>query len=242
MKVRARAAMRDAEKKHRDVWEHAQAEAEAELADLRREAHRLRLQLQAARERGIAEPAREVIEAALSLPGIKVPPTPMVPEPEPEIPQPAHVELGAEVLVPRLGLPGRVLAIRDDTVEVEVLGRRVHMPLRELEGATRPTSSERRAAQPERAPTITLATPRGDVPYQLDLRGMRRDEAIERLEEYLENASLAGMAEARIVHGKGTGAIRQAVRDELRRSQYVTRFAPEPDSAGGDGATQVWLK
>ena len=52
--------------------------------------------------------------------------------------------LGAEVLVPRLGLPGRILAIRDDTVEVEVLGRRVHMPLRELEGATRPTSAERR--------------------------------------------------------------------------------------------------
>jgi DNA mismatch repair protein MutS2 len=118
----------------------------------------------------------------------------------------------------------------------------VRMPLQELAGATRPTSAERRAAQPERMPTITLASPRGEVPYQLDLRGMRRDEALERLETYLEDASLTGLPEARIVHGKGTGAIRQAVREELRKSQYVARFAPEPDSNGGDGATQIWLK
>jgi len=143
--------------------------------------------------------------------------------------------------VPRLGLPGRVLTIRDDTVEVEVLGRRVRMPLQELEGAARSTAAERRAVQPERLPAIAIATPRGEVPFQLDLRGMRRDEALERLEQYLEDASLTGLAQARIVHGKGTGAIRQAVREALRRSPHVTRFAPEPDASGGDGATLVWL-
>ncbi|HLZ27414.1 MAG TPA: endonuclease MutS2 [Chloroflexota bacterium] len=239
MKVRARAALREAEQKHREVWEHAQATAEEELAELRREAHRLRLQLQAGR--GYSEPAREAIEAALRLPSFATPPTRVVLEPEPETAHAARVELGAEVLVPRLGLPGRILAIRDDTVEVEVLGRRVHMPLRELEGATRPTSAERRAAQPEGPSASVLATPRGDVPFQLDLRGLRRDEALEQLELYLENASLAGLAEARIVHGKGTGAIRQAVRDTLKKSQYVSRFAPELDPSGGDGATQIWL-
>ena len=49
----------------------------------------------------------------------------------------------AEIVVPRLGLPGRVLAIRDDDVEVEVMGRRVRMPLRELEGATRASAASR---------------------------------------------------------------------------------------------------
>src|SRR5207248_5003160 len=131
-------------------------------------------------------------------------------------------------------------AIRDDDVEVEVMGRRVRMPLSDLEGATRPPSRERR--EMERAPAVALASSRGDVPLQLDLRGLRRDEALERLETYLEDASLGGLPEARIVHGKGTGAIRQAVRDTLRRSQYVARFSPEPDSSGGDGATQAWLK
>jgi DNA mismatch repair protein MutS2 len=243
LKVRARGLLRDAERKHRDVWEKAQASADEELAELRREAQRVRLQLQAARAMGIAsEPARGAIEAALNLPRFEAPPAPVAPEPEPAPGAPARVEAGAEVMVPRLGLPGTVISVRDDTVEVEVLGRRVRMPLRELEGATRPTSADRRAAAPERTPTLAIASPRGDVPYQLDLRGFRRDDALERLEQYLEDASLVGMPEARIIHGKGTGAVRQAVRDALRRSQYVTRFAPEPDASGGDGATQVWLK
>ena len=244
MKVRARGLLRDAERKHREVWEQAQAAADAELADLRREAQRLRLQLQSARTAGRGEPAREAIDAALALSSLEVPSAPVAPEPEE--PEPVEVETaikpGSEIVVPRLGLPGTVMSIRDDTVEVEVLGRRVRMPLRELEGATRPTSADRRNAQRERPPPVAVASPRGEVPYQLDLRGLRRDEALERLEQYLEDASLIGMPEARVIHGKGTGAIRQAVRERLRRSQYVARFAPEPDASGGDGATQVWLK
>jgi DNA mismatch repair protein MutS2 len=239
LKVRARGLVREAERKHREVWETAQAAADQELAELRREAQRVRLQLQSTRS---VAPAREAIEAAMSLHSVAAPPSPIEPEPEVEPAAPAHVQVGAEVMVPRLGLPGRVTAIRDDSVEVEVLGRRVRMPARELEGAVRPTSAQRRRAQPEREPTIAVASPRGEVPYQLDLRGLRRDEALERLEQYLEDASLIGMPEARIVHGKGTGAVRQAVRDTLRRSQYVARFTPEPDASGGDGATQVWLK
>jgi DNA mismatch repair protein MutS2 len=70
---------------------------------------------------------------------------------------------------------------------------------------------------------------------------MRRDEALERLEQYLEDASLAGLPGGRIVHGKGTGAIRQAVRERLRSSSVVARFAAEADPSGGDGATQVWF-
>lgn len=243
LKIRARGLLREAERKHHEVWEQAQATADQELADLRREAHRVRLQLQSARSAGLTESARQAVDAALNLPQrLDVPAVPVVPAPEEAPPEAATVAVGAEVMVPRLGLPGRVMSVRDDSVEVEVLGRRVRMPLRELEGATRPTSAERRAAQPERLPAIAVASPRGDVPYQLDLRGMRRDEALERLEQYLEDASLVGLPEARIVHGKGTGAIRQAVREALRRSQFVARYAPEPDASGGDGATQVWLK
>ena len=238
LKVRARGLLRDAEKQHREVWESARAAADQELTELRREAQRLRLQLQSARSSSLA---RETIEAAMTLPSVSAPPSPVISEPEPESTSPATVQVGAEVMVPRLGLPGRIVAIRDGSAEVEVLGRRVRMPLRDLEGATRPTSQERRAAQPEHQASVAVASPRGEVPYQLDLRGMRRDDAVERVEQYLEDASLIGMPEARIIHGKGTGAVRQAVRDALRRSQYVAHFAPEPDASGGDGATQVWL-
>ncbi|HEX8969763.1 MAG TPA: Smr/MutS family protein, partial [Chloroflexota bacterium] len=242
LKARARSMLRDAERRHREVWEHAQEAAEHELAEVRREALRVRQQLQAARASGWTEPARETVDAALSLRPIQPPPAPIPPEPEPEAVQPASLQPGAEVMVPRLGLAGRIIAIRDGTAEVEVLGRRVRMPLRDLEGATRPTSAERRATQPDQAPSLMVASPRGEVPYQLDLRGLRRDEALERLEQYLEDASLVGLPQGRIVHGKATGAIRQAVRDALRRSQYVARFSAEPDASGGDGATQVWLR
>src|SRR5207302_2181199 len=89
LKVRARTLLRDAERKHREVWEQAQAAADAELSELRREAQRLRLQLQTARTTGRGDPARgdparEAIEAALTLPGIDVPAAPLAPEPEPE--------------------------------------------------------------------------------------------------------------------------------------------------------------
>jgi DNA mismatch repair protein MutS2 len=242
LKHRARAALREAEKQRREVWENAQAEAEQELSALRREAQRLRLQLQASRERGRqgVQAGRAAVEAALSLPGLSsVPAMPAEVEPEAEEAEAATIAPGQEVLVPRLGLPGRVLGVRDGEVELEVLGRRVRMPARELEGASKPTSAERRAVQAVHP--VAVASPRGDVPYQLDLRGLRRDEALERLEQYLEDASLAGLPSARIVHGKGTGAIRQMVRDLVRRSRHVTRFEPEPDAQGGDGATAVWL-
>src|SRR5205823_7421054 len=109
MKVRARAALRDAEKKHREVWEHAQAAADEELADLRREAHRIRLLLQSARERGPSEPARDAVEAALSLPSLATPPAPLLPEAEPQAAEPATTRRAAEPAVPRPGLPRRLL-------------------------------------------------------------------------------------------------------------------------------------
>jgi DNA mismatch repair protein MutS2 len=88
---------------------------------------------------------------------------------------------------------------------------------------------------------VAVAAPRGDVAYQVDLRGQRVEEALEQLEQHLADAALAGMPQLRIVHGKGTGALRQAIRNELRGSRHVARFEPEPDSQGGDGATLVWL-
>lgn len=240
LKHEARAALRTAELQRRELWEQTRAAADESLAELRREALRVRQELQT---RGPRRDALAAVDEALALPSIAPPPEAPVAQPveEREEPVPAALRPGAEVQVARLGLPGTVLAVRDGEVELEVLGRRVRMPVAELAGATRPTAAERRAAAPEPLLRVALATPAGDVPFQLDLRGLRRDEALERLDTYLEDAALAGLPQARIVHGKGTGAIRQAVRERLRQSGSVSRFAPEPDGGGGDGATAVWL-
>lgn len=246
-KARARQLLKQAERQHQEVWQTAQEQAEAELSELRREAHRLRLQLQSG---GRGSDARAAVEAALSLPALQARPTPsLVPEPdaeEEEAAQAATFDLGASVLVPRLGVPGRVVALRGNEVELDVLGRRVRVARSELDGATRASAADERRAERERAPVarrppVMVASDRGDVPLTLDLRGRRVEEALEQLEAYIEDAAAAGLPEARIIHGKGTGAMRAAVRETLRRHRLVHRFASEPDAQGGDGATQVWL-
>ena len=76
-------------------------------------------------------------------------------------------------------------------------------------------------------------------PLQLDLRGLRRDEAAEALDRYLNDAYLAGLRMVRIVHGKGSGAVRAAVREQLTGHALVTRFQQAEQREGGEGATEV---
>jgi DNA mismatch repair protein MutS2 len=81
------------------------------------------------------------------------------------------------------------------------------------------------------APTPT------DAASELDLRGRTAQEAREAVRAFVDTAALAGRDEVRVIHGRGTGAIRKAVRDELTRHPLVS--SQEPDSA--DGATVVRL-
>ncbi len=76
---------------------------------------------------------------------------------------------------------------------------------------------------------------------ELDLRGLRADEALSRLEEFLDGAVRDGLRSVRIIHGRGTGALRQVVRDHLARHPLARSFAPEARERGGDGATAVEL-
>jgi DNA mismatch repair protein MutS2 len=76
---------------------------------------------------------------------------------------------------------------------------------------------------------------------ELDLRGLRVEEIIPRLDKYLDDAFLAGLPFVRIVHGKGTGALRQAVRQELRSHPLVKSQRPGDDGEGGSGVTVAYL-
>lgn len=77
---------------------------------------------------------------------------------------------------------------------------------------------------------------------QIDLRGKYAEDAIEELDKYLEDANLAGLDWIRIIHGKGTGALRSAVRNYLKGHRYVTDFRDGSRDEGGYGATVVSLK
>lgn len=72
---------------------------------------------------------------------------------------------------------------------------------------------------------------------ELNLRGKLVDEGLDELEKYLERAYSAGLLFVRIVHGKGTGKMRDAVRNALKSSEYVSSFEEPKDNEGGAGVT-----
>lgn len=77
---------------------------------------------------------------------------------------------------------------------------------------------------------------------ELDLRGYRVEEALDEIENYLDQASLANLTPVYIIHGHGTGALKQAIRDFLKTSPYVAKFRAGEDSEGGDGISVVDIK
>ena len=77
---------------------------------------------------------------------------------------------------------------------------------------------------------------------ELDLRGYRVEEALDEVENYLDKASLANLSPVYIIHGHGTGALKQAVRDFLKTSPYVAKFRAGEDTEGGDGVSVVEIK
>ena len=80
-----------------------------------------------------------------------------------------------------------------------------------------------------------------NVPMSLDLRGARVDEALSALDRYLEDASLAGLARVSVIHGLGTGALRDAVRSDAATHPLVRTIRPGERGEGGDGVTVVEL-
>ena len=77
---------------------------------------------------------------------------------------------------------------------------------------------------------------------EVDLRGMMTDEAILALDRFLDNAVMGRLETVTVIHGKGTGAVRKAVREHLKRSKYVKSFRPGRYGEGEDGVTVVELK
>jgi DNA mismatch repair protein MutS2 len=86
------------------------------------------------------------------------------------------------------------------------------------------------------------ATPVSDapeVPFEIHLIGKTVDEASDLLEAYMDRAARSGRASVRIVHGHGSGALRKAVREFLRKAPYEVKFRPGTSQEGGEGCTVV---
>jgi DNA mismatch repair protein MutS2 len=131
-----------------------------------------------------------------------------------------------------VGVRGTIASIRGDEAEVVgATGQRVRIALARL----RPS---RERAPEDRAPVVQVrAAAHGDASDQLDVRGLPGQEAREQVRRLVDDAALAGLDSVRVVHGRGTGALRKAVREELSSHPLVARR----ESDGEDGATIAYL-
>ena len=95
---------------------------------------------------------------------------------------------------------------------------------------------------PDVSPTEALSQRLMEFNAQLDVRGLRTDEAITSVMQYIDDASMLGIAQIKIVHGKGNGILRHQLRDYLRSRKEVASIENEHADRGGEGATLVVLK
>ena len=155
----------------------------------------------------------------------------------PQADEPAYA-VGQKVRVRSLGQEGRVVErLRDGRYSIEAGRMRVEAAADDLEALGEVISEE--AQQLAAKMHMRKAA---DFSPEIDLRGTTVEEAIQELEKYLDDARLAGVAEVRLVHGKGTGALRQGLQKYLRKHPVVGSIAIAPFGEGGDGVTVVQLK
>ncbi len=99
------------------------------------------------------------------------------------------------------------------------------------------------ATPPEKPVRVAVAAQEGPAPdSELKVIGLTADEALDRVDRYLDQAFLAGLETVRIIHGHGKGILRRAIADYLSSHPQVERFAPAPPEGGGGGATVVELR
>jgi DNA mismatch repair protein MutS2 len=146
------------------------------------------------------------------------------------------ITAGDTVWLKEAGVPATVLSISEERGLVEVQAGKVKMTLRLGSVEKRIPST---GAVKTGGALIKKEMRKSGVSLELDLRGKRAEEVEPALESYLNEASLCGLSRVRIIHGVGTGTVRQIVREILASHPLVTSFQPGEQGEGGDGVTIV---
>ena len=145
------------------------------------------------------------------------------------------IKIGDTVLVKEAGLTATVMAISEESQEVEVQAGKTKMRLALSSVVKTIPSSIGKVAPPVKLP------PSRRVALELDLRGKRADEVEPALDAYLNDAAQSNIIEARIIHGIATGTVRNIVREFLKNHPLAKSFRPGLRDEGGDGVTVIRL-
>ncbi|MDD5369665.1 MAG: endonuclease MutS2 [Anaerolineaceae bacterium] len=227
------------EDERRGILESARKQAEAEAADLQRELEDVRRALARARQplealkpiEAQVEEMQETVEKPVER---QVRPVPKGP-----------LRLGERVRLRLLNMDGVVTGLSENETEVQVGALRVRARLGDVQRKGEEPAPDAvpmpATAAPHRVEPKKTDVFRESPGMELDLRGQRAEDALPALERHIESAYLAGLPFVRIIHGKGTGRLRQVVREALHESPHVTSYESGRENEGGDGVTVVRL-
>jgi DNA mismatch repair protein MutS2 len=223
-----------------ELLEESRGEAQSELETLREEMENLRRQLARARQPlEVVEEVEEVVEALeekVSEPVFRKEPKKPVRKPK------GPMRLGEKVHLHSIDQDGVVTSIGEEEVEVQIGMLRIRARRSDVLRKGEPdTPAESKPANNKQG-KITLPQAHQSPGVELDIRGYRVDEGLDVLDRYLEKAYLAGLPYVRIIHGKGTGRLRESVREALGSSPHVARFESGSQAEGGDGVSVAHLK
>ncbi|WP_206832621.1 endonuclease MutS2 [Alicyclobacillus fructus] len=216
----SRASLREqAEREAREVVERARREADAVIREIR-----------SMRDRASVKD-HELVELRKRLEGAE----PTERRTAPRRSSRAEVRPGQRVRVLSLGQKGDVVEVAADgrAAIVQLGAMRMKVDARDLEVV---------GEAPSQAAPVTRFRSAKDVRMELDVRGETVDDAISRIDKYLDDAVVAGISRVVIIHGKGTGALRNAIRRYLREHPHVQSSEPAGPGEGGDGATVVHVR
>ncbi len=156
-----------------------------------------------------------------------------------------QLRLGEKVTVSSLNAEGVVTALGESDAEVQIGTIRVRAKMSDLVRRNGEAVSNEQKAEGKKQKTESSSTVNRPSPVspgmEVDLRGLMAEDALDKMERYLEQAYLSGLPWVRIIHGKGTGKLRQAVRETLKGHTYVKSFEEGASNEGGEGVTVAKL-
>lgn len=152
------------------------------------------------------------------------------------------VKTGTKLTVKELNQIVELLSLPDKNgkVQVKMGNLTTKLPIKKLAPYNKSFDNSGKYYTPNTTQNFNLK--KYSVSTRLDLRGYRVEDALDSLELYLDEVSLASLQEVIVIHGHGTGALKQAVREYLSESPYVASFRPGNDSEGGDGVCVVKIR
>ncbi|MDQ1707482.1 MAG: mismatch repair protein MutS2 [Pyrinomonadaceae bacterium] len=158
-----------------------------------------------------------------------------------------EIAVGDTVKLLSFGSVGIVDSLKGDEAEVRVKSLRFREQLANLErvelSSPAKLKTEKFASlRASRGTEIQLKATEGNGRSELNVIGQTTDEAVDAVDKFLDEASLASLSQVRIVHGHGTGALRRAIAALLKDHPHVARFLAAPQEQGGSGATLVELR